>query len=254
MDYLTAEQAAKIMSEPLPTFYRKARQGIYPNKKVKGKLQFPRQAIEAHARILQSGEDTLTFARATNADIWSRIEYNTTIYGEEDMITYQRALQWRAANSDICMSIYDAGRMVGGVTIMPVDEPIILALAHDEMREKDIPLSAIRKWSERNLSAYIPTISIIKSGKPRRDTKVAAFLLRNTIRWAISLHLQHDIKNWYAVGTTPEGQAISEALGFQVFLSLEGGERKAYKLDNLRQGSQMLKHFVERVERGDIAL
>ena len=248
MDVLTAEQASKLLGISLSTFYRGVKEGIYPSVKDGRGRKFPRAAIEASRLVQQNATEGLSFRRATNADIWRRWERNMKIYGEEDMVSYQRALEWRTRNPDICMSAYDTGEMYGGVVIMPIDEPVILSLARDEIREKDIPLASIHAWSDKGLSSYVPTISIIPSGDHERDARRAAFLIKNTVRWAISLHLQHDIKNWYTIGTTPEGRAISEALGFQEFLSLENGERKAYRLNAIEQGSTMLKRFIARLE------
>jgi predicted DNA-binding transcriptional regulator AlpA len=254
-DLLTAEQAMTLLGKKKSTFYQEAKEGIYPSVTVKGKKLFPRTAIEAHAQLLRTEKaEKMTFDRTTNADVWQMIQHNINIYGPEDMVSYQRALEWRAINNDIGMSGRENGALFGTATIMAVDEPFLMALARDEIRESDIPLSAFRKWSEPDLSAYVATISIIHSGDAEKDAERAAFLIKNTIRWAITLHLQHDIKRWFTIGVTPEGQELSKALGFKEFLSLENGQRRAYRLDDLRQGSHLLRHFIEKVDNGEIAL
>lgn len=253
--FLTAREAMALLKKEKSAFYENAKQGIYPSIKVKGKLLFPREAIEALASVEGPSEfEGLRFGRATNADMWERRQHNLQIYQPDDMITYRRALEWRQQNDDICMSLYDNNVMCGGVTAMPVDEPVILALCHDEIRERDIPLSAIHKWTDKRLSVYFPTISIIQSGNPHVDAKRGAFLIRGAIRWCVTLHVQHDIASWYGIGVTPEGQAILEALGFQCFLTLDNGERKSYKLDSLKNGSYMLRNILTKVEDGDVSL
>jgi hypothetical protein len=243
--YMSAAQAAQLLREPLPTFYRKARGGAYPSQKVKGKLQFPREAIEAHARLLRSQwVAKATFEPSTNSDLWFRCKLGEEIYGSDDEISYELALRWNAINDEIFMSAKKEGEMIGCSTIMPLDESIILKLSEDSIREKDIPLATIHKWTDRQLSAYIPTIAIFSTGNRRMDVERGIYVIRNTIRWAVSLQSRFDIKNWYGIGVTPEGQEILEALGFQEFLSLENGERKAYKLEDLNQGSPMLRQFL----------
>jgi len=251
---LTAREAMALLKKEKSAFYENAKQGVYPSVRVKGRLLFPREAIEALIAVDEPEDAGLRFVRSTNADIWERHQRNLQVYGPEDMITYRRALEWVARNDDICMSVYDGDKQVGGVTIMPVDEPVILAICRDEIREADLPLTAIRKWSDSNLSVYFPTISIIPSGDKQLDARRGSFLIKHSIRWAISLHIQHDIKNWYGVGVTPEGQAILESLGFQEFLSLEDGERKSYKLDSLKNGSSMLRALLSKFEDSSVAL
>lgn len=253
-DLLTAKEAMAMLKKEKSAFYEGAKQGVYPSVKVKGRLLFPREAIEVLASLEAPEESGLHFQRATNADIWERSQRNLKIYGPEDMISYQRALEWRKQNGDICMSVYDGPVMCGGVVVMPVDEPVILALCHDEMRERDIPLSAIRKWTDKQLSVYLPTISIIPSGDARLDAKRGAFLIKSAIRWCVSLHVQYDVKNWYGIGVTPEGQAILEALGFQCFLTMEDGERKSYKLESLKNGSHILRSLLIKIEDGNMPL
>ncbi len=115
------------------------------------------------------------------------------------------------------------------------------------------PASVDLLFPERVL-ANILTIAIIKSGDAALDAKRGAFLIKNTIRWAISLQLQHNIKNWYGIGVTPKGQALLETLGFKLVLSVQDGTRKTYRLDNLMQRSHMLNAFLSRVDRGEVHL
>jgi hypothetical protein len=79
------------------------------------------------------------------------------------------------------------------------------------------------------------------------------FLLRHTIKWAVTLSHQYDIKKWYGVGTTPVGQTILEGLGFKEIVSLEEGDRKGYALSNL-QNSKLINQFITEMENQDLLL
>jgi hypothetical protein len=46
---------------------------------------------------------------------------------------------------------------------------------------------------------------------------------------------QFNIKNWYSIGATKEGQNILEELGFTEIASLYNGKRKGYSLDSIRK-------------------
>lgn len=251
-EYLTAEQATELLKQKKSTFYRDVKRGIYPFTRIKGRLYFPRKALEIHMqRNIKAIEPKIerTFSKATNAEIWERTEASIRIYGEDDEITYAIALDWLDRNDEIFMSARENGKAYGGSTIIPIDEPVILQLMHDKIRDKDIPLDSIRKWTDKNLSVNIPSLELNEhTGKKRLDRERAAFLLKSTIRWALNLHITYNIKNWYSVGVTPEGQAILEALGFKEFVSLENGERKSYKLGSLSQGSLLLKQFIRDIE------
>ncbi|HEX6479103.1 MAG TPA: hypothetical protein VF043_09685, partial [Ktedonobacteraceae bacterium] len=110
-----------------------------------------------------------------------------------------------------------------------------------------------KKWTDPRLSVYIASIAVEASGDINLDRERGVFLLRHTIKWAIALSHQYDIKNWYGVGATPVGQTILEALGFKEVVSLEEGDRKAYMLANLHN-SKLINKFMAEMESQDLIL
>src|SRR6266571_5540915 len=257
--YISAKEAAKLLDLPTTTFYREVEAGNIPYRLEKGRkrgMVFPKEAIELHAHMKKKSKRKPVhhaFTRATNADIWAAVENARRIYGEEDIIPYKKVLEWREINDEMTMSIKEDGEFVGCTTMMPLDERIIHNLIYDKIRERNIPNSAIKKWTEPRLSVYIASIAVEESGDIDVDRERGMFLLRHTIKWAITLSHQYDIKNWYAVGTTPIGQEILEKLGFKEIVSLEGGCRKGYILDNLRN-SKLINHFIAEMENQDFLL
>lgn len=249
---ITAEEAMKMLQETKSTFYRKVKAGIYPYERVKGKMMFPREAVEVHVQQLTQEPEPLRFVRSTNADLWQRIQTSRKVYGDEDYVPYARVLEWQAINQDIFMSLKDGEKLVGAATIMPMDEEVILALARDEIRERDIPLHAIHKWSDPHISIYIPTIAVTSTGDRETDILYGERLIKETVRWAITLQLQHNIKNWYGIGVTPQGQKLLEHLGFTEVLSVENGARKTYRLDSFEQGTRTLASFYAKLKRQEI--
>jgi hypothetical protein len=142
------------------------------------------------------------------------------------------------------MNVKKGNEILGWVTFLPLDEEIIIELLHNRIREKDIPLRSIKKWTDNQLSVYIPIIEVIPSDNPEQDREIGAFLLRRTIKWAITLMVQHDIKNWYGIGTSPEGQAILEALGFKLLVDLDEGKRKSYILESKTEPVRLISMFL----------
>jgi hypothetical protein len=135
------------------------------------------------------------------------------------------------------------------VTFLPLDEEITLALLRDNMRERDIPDQAIRQWTDQQISVYIAGIATTPSGNQQLNSLYGRFLLRHAIKWGIVLTAQYDIKNWYGIGVTPEGQQILNALGFQEILSLEGGTRKGYILNSATtQPTRLVRRYFGNME------
>jgi hypothetical protein len=51
---------------------------------------------------------------------------------------------------------------------------------------------------------------------------------------------QFNIKNWYSIGATKEGQHLLEELGFTEIASLHNGERKGYYLDSIKKATSLI--------------
>jgi hypothetical protein len=166
------------------------------------------------------------------------------IYGDENVVSFARLLEWKRINSDIFMSIKERGERVGGITFLPLAESTIQALIDKKIKERNIPDWAIRKWTDPQLSVYIPNISINPSGNPRLDTERGTFLIRQAIRWAISLSKEYDIKNWYGIAATEMGEKLLQHLGFKL---IEGKE-KAYILEGIGTFTGLIGNFLKRAE------
>jgi hypothetical protein len=257
--YIEAKEAMKVLDMPSTTFYREVEAGSIPHTLTKGKkrgMLFPKEAIELHAQMRKRSKRKPVhhaFTRATNADIWTAIENSRRIYGEDDIIPYRKVLEWREINEEMTMSIKEDGQFVGCSTFIPLDERIIPDLIYDKIREHNIPNWAIKKWTDPKLSVYMASIAIISSGDINLDRERGMFLLRHTIKWAIMLSHQYDIKNWYGIGVTPVGQTILEELGFKEVVSLEDGERKGYIQNNLHK-SKLINKFIAEMEHHDYLL
>lgn len=247
--YYTAEEAMKILNMPKSTFYKEVEAGNIPSFIEKGRtrgMKFPKEAIDVHARmLLQESEMQRTFERATNADIWTAIEHDRELYGEDDIISYKRALEWRKVNNEIFMMMKDGGEISGAVTFMPLEESTITSLLKDKIRERNIPDWAIRKWTDSELSVYIPTISIFPSGNKAVDRSRGRSILRFALRWAVSLNKQYDIKNWYAIAATEEGKELLEKLNFKRI----DNTRDGYLLKDMNDVIPTIQKFIEQTEQ-----
>ena len=221
--------------------YEQAESGRIPYTLPKGRakrgMQFPADAIRTLARRRRQEQVAArvaryTFVSSTIADVYSAVKNAQCVYGEADSISFERALQWRDQNPDISMSVKDGRQLAGMVTLLPLDQEVILALLSDTIRERDIPDAAIWRWTDTELSVYIAGIAIVPSDTMEQDAQRGRFLLDHTLHWAITLASLYDIKNWYGIGVSPQGQNLLEHLGFHEIMSLEHGERKGYVLES----------------------
>lgn len=204
-----------------------------------------KEAIDTHVRMQEREKDVpRTFTKATNSDLWNAIEYDRELYGEADIISYRRALEWKALNEDVFMMLKEGNELAGTVTFIPLDESIIRALVNDKIRERNIPDWAIRAWTDPNLSVYIPTISIFPTGSDKKDKDRGRSLLCYTIRWALALNRMYDIKNWYAIATTEAGLKLVQELGF----TSVKGTREGYVLYDMEGAVPAIKKILKKME------
>jgi len=187
----------------------------------------------------------LTFGPTTNSELWASYQNHLKIYDVEDVVTYDRLLEWREANHAIFMGAREGNKRAGGVTFLPLAEDTIKSLIDGKMREQDIPPWAIRKWSEKELTVYIPSISITHTGDKQRDKERGHFVIKNAIRWAFALDRRYDITKWYAIAATSEGEKLVTHLGFA---KIEG-ERNAYLLTDIRNAAHPIRSFIEMLEQ-----
>ncbi len=243
-----AKEAMNILKLPSTTFYRKVKEGAIPYRGRKPNMRFPKGAIHAIAELKAEKKevDKLTFKRATVAAIWDRRDTTEQPDNNEDTVPFKTVLAWRERNKDIYMQVSEGKNTLGWTAFLPLEEQIVLELIENKRQEKDIPPEAIRKWSAEQISVYIFTLEVLPSSDEIRDIEVAAFLIRKTIKWALTLKERYDIKNWYAVAPNRQSQAILTALGFKEISSSDGGKKKVYKLETMVRPAKLLKNFLRK--------
>lgn len=250
--YYDAKEAMKILDKPTTSFYREVREGKIPHVGKRPHMRFPKEAIDALAEVgIEEVEEKLIFEQSTIADAWTKQEITRQPYSDDDAVPFKTVLEWRKRNNGISMHVRDSSRLVGWVTFLPLDESIIQALIEDKLREKDIPPQAVRKWTDKRVSVYIPIIEVVPSGNKQKDKDRGIFLIRHTIKWGLTLTIQHDIKNWYGIGTSTEGQAILEAVGFEQINNLYDGERRGYILTSITKPAKLVSHYLKMMEAQD---
>jgi predicted DNA-binding transcriptional regulator AlpA len=247
--YYKPEEVMRLLGISKATLNRRAEDGIIPSELEEGKKRgrkYPKEAIDAHVKLLKpKDKPKLTFGPTTNNELWASYQNHFRLYEPEDIVTYDRLLEWHEANEDIFMSAREGSKRIAGVTIMPLAEDVIKSLVDGKIREQNIEPWAIRKWSDRNLTVYIPSISIHHTGDKQKDKERGHFIIRSAIRWATSLDKHYDIKKWYAIAATPEGEKLVQHLGFEKI----AGKRDAYLLTDLKKAARPIRSFIDAMEQ-----
>ncbi len=254
-EYYTAEEAMRVLRRTKTMFYTQVNNGEIPYEIDPGRKRgkrFPKSAINILAKMgttemPQAGKEPLSLTPQTIAELWQGMKITRQLYGPEDEVPFETLMQWRAVNSDIYMSLKEGNKLIGAITFLPVDEKVAIAIVNGQLKEKDIPSHAVRKWTENSLTVYIPTIEVLPSGSFRRDRERGTYLLRHTIKWAVLLAMQHDIKNWYAVGATEDGRNILETLGFRAITTLED-DKKGYILGTKKEPVRLIGMYLREIE------
>lgn len=255
-EYYSLEDVMKLLAKSRSTVLREAKSGLIPSEIEEGKTKgrrYPKQAIDALVEIQKKKQktklDKYAFSYSTPNDLWAEVSIGRELYGDDDIVPFKQLLEWRDINDEIFMSLKDNGKVAAYCSFMPVDESVILPLVEDKIREHDIPLHAIRQWTDPQLSVYAASITVKPTGDTGTDTEIGSLILRHALKWALSLHRQCDIKNWYAIGATHAGQELLEDIGFSEYISLNNGERKGYTLDNIEKPAKTVYRLLSNASR-----
>lgn len=260
--YYTKEEVMQLLNKPSTTFYREVNAGIIPSELEEGRergRKFPKEAIDAYIETLQHGDrERLKFVLSSNSDLWARVQNSKKIYGENDSVSYRKILHWKETNKNIFMSVKVEDRFVGGVTLMPLAETTIHALINNKILEKDIPLASIRDWDAPEISMYLSNIAIVACGNKRIDKARGRFLIRETLKWALSLRQRYDIKNCYGIAVTSENEKILQHLGFTAIddqiaktigFRLIKNHRPGFVLEESEVSSKLLRAFESKLSQ-----
>jgi hypothetical protein len=256
-EYYTAQEAIERLKMARSSFFKEVDEGLIPFELDVGRQRgrrYPKEAIDTLAeRTLVKKKNKelppLVFSPSSPADTWSEVQIGIEIYGDDDIVPYKTLLEWRDINDAIQMSMKERGQVVGYSSLMPIDERIMRPLIRDEIREREIPLDAIKQWTDHKITVYVSSLTVRPTKDKGLDSARGRFLIRETIRWALKLNQQYDIKNWYGIGATPEGQHLFEALGFQEIASVHDGERKGYYLEDIEQSAVLIKKLMDELKR-----
>jgi len=255
-DYYTLEEVMNLLNKSKSTVIREANAGEIPSVLEPGKKRgrlYPKKAIdilvERQKKRGRGKPPKIVFSYSTISNMWEEVEIGRELYGDDDIVPYETLLDWHDINEEIFMSLKEEGRVIAYSNLMPLEERILLPLLEDKIRERDIPLDAIKQWTDPRLSVYVASVTVKPTGDEITDKNRGLMILRHTLKWALTIQRQYDIKNWYGIGATKEGQKLFEALGFQEIFSLYKGERKGYKLGNsITPSASILNKMLEKEE------
>jgi hypothetical protein len=260
MDYYTAEEAMKKLNKPRSTFFREVEDRKIPYELEEGRKRgrkYPKEAIDILARrqktkLRRSEPPYLIFSPSQPADLWMQGQIAKGIYGTSNVLSYEELLERFEKNESMFMSVREMGRVVGYAAIQPLEEGVILSVLRGEIQERNIPLSAIQPWTDRTPFVLL-TATIKKSEEPTRTRVIGSFMIRNTLKWMLSLQQEHRIKRWYVLSSTKSGQRVLERLGFHELTAFDDGKRKGYVLEDLSRQTGLIARMAKSLARQEAA-
>ncbi len=257
-NYYELEDLIRLLKKSRSTIIREVNAGKIPSEGEKRSRKYPKEAIDAIIELEEqkrskAKEPELVFSPSTPNDTWQEVAIGRQLYGDDDIVPYKTLLEWGSINDEMYMSLKLKNKVVGYSSLMPLDENVLLSLVNDKIRERDIPSTAIKQWTDPDISVYVCSVTVKPTDNPGRDSERAAIIIKNTIKWALSLDRQVKIKNWYGIGATKEGQHLFEALGFTEITSLYDGERKGYYIDNINQPVSLINKIMKQIEKEPVA-
>lgn len=258
--YYTLGEVMQKLGKSRSTVLREAKVGLIPSELQEGKTKgrrYPKAAIDALFEIKQAKEKDrqapkFVYSPSTPNDLWAEVRIGTQLYGEDDIVPFKKLLEWGEINDEMFMSLKENGRVIAYSSLMPLEEEVILSLLEDKIRERDIPNSAIKQWTDPRLSVYIASATANPTEDKEVDTKRGLMIIRHILKWALSLDRQFHIVSWYGIGATKEGQTLFEELGFREIISLYNGERKGYKTQDIKQPTRLITMLTNAMNLPDV--
>lgn len=257
-EYYGLEDVMKKLHKSKSTVLREAKAGLIPSELEKGKLKgrrYPKSAIDVLAeldseKIAKKKKPHFEFSLSTPSDLWAELMLRQKLFGEKDVVSsYKRLMQWRISNEEIFASIKEDGQLVAFSSLVPLGEVIIRELIEGKITEIDIPLSAIKQWTEPQLSVYIVSF-VAQPDSDKEKTRYRGMqLIRNTVKWALDIHNQYNIKDWYTISADKEGQKLLKRLGFTEIGGASDGEKKGYYLKDSAKPTRFVSMFLKEAER-----
>lgn len=256
-EYYGLEDVMKKLHKSKSTVLREAKSGLIPSELEKGKLKgrrYPKSAIDVLAdldseKIAKKKKPHFEFSLSTPNDLWSELKLRQKLFGKTDVASsYKQLMQWRISNDEIFASIKEDGQLVAFVSLLPLEEVIVRELIEGKIKETDIPLSAIKQWTEPQLSVYVLNF-VVEPDSDREKTRYRGMqLIRSTIKWALDIHDEYDIKDWYCISASKEGQTLLKRLGFNEIATLSDGEKKCYSLKDSAKPTRLVSMFLKEEE------
>ena len=249
--YYELEDLISLLKKSRSTIIRDTNTGKIPSEGEKRNRKYPKEAIDALVEIEKrrskdQNKKNFIFSSSSPNDSWQEVQIGRELYGEDDIVPYKKLLEWGEINDDMYRSLKINSKVAGYSSLMPVDEAVIISLVKDEIRERDIPDDAIKQWTDPQISVYVASVTVKPTGKAGIDSERAGIIIANTVKWALAIDRQASIKNWYSIGATEDGQNLLEKLGFKEIISLYGGERKGYFLDDISAPSRFISRIMTR--------
>lgn len=248
--YYTAAQARKVLGldeQAFQYWIRKGRirktmlpgraQGVY------SKREIDEMATQIITTILADQPETIQFRKATIDDLEAEYELAYLIFGKgAHTIEVRRGFMLQ--NPDITYHLYDSGRLVASIQIIPFKHEIVEGFINGQIRGWEIDPETVEQFTpNKPLECIIMEMMTTPTVPPKQRGVYGAQLLRGLSR-VLTTWGEHGIiiNKMYATSSTHTGIHIINTAGFHPIKDL-GRERIAFELDVETSDAKIVRNY-----------
>jgi hypothetical protein len=225
---ITAKEARKILGVTDDKFQymvrsRQINKVMLPGRKygMYSEAEVNRLSAAINATIEQYVKNTSVFEKATKADLPEI--YDLCAKNMPRVSPLETLIAWYNRNPEAFYTLRDNGIVVAYACIFPVNYNWLERVLKDEIRMGDVPLEEIYPFTpDRPTNVYIRDLIVDKHKDIQTRKHYAQHLLFGLIDVLNNMGRRGiNIKVFYAMATTPEGNNICKGLHFRAMTELE---------------------------------
>jgi hypothetical protein len=254
--YYTSREAQQYLGMNVGSFYYLVETGkikrLTPPGKKRGfysKHQIEKLAKERLNRMLDEGEPGAIFMKTTLDDIYEECELATLMlngYAPYGVPTYKAWLDKNPATNFI---VRDQGRIVAFIIVIPVKQRTIKRWINGEIREWEIsPEDVLTYIPESSMECIVMSMATTSDVDSLKRREYGLRLIRGFLNFLHDLAKRGImITRFYAISTTPEGNAILRQAKFEERGSLD--KRIVFELNTISSQARLAKAYRAALKR-----
>jgi len=253
--YYTAAEARRVLGVDESTFQYWGKEGritrvILPGRKqpVYSKKEINDLAHEIEATVIMERAKGPEFRRATVDDLEEENQLAQLVFGRAAGVMPRKA--YLEKNPEIDYHLYDHGKLVSYLTILPLKKEALTRFMRGEIRGWQINLDDIEQFEPgKPVECIIMDMVTTPLAQPIKRSEYGRLLIVNFLRTLQNWGEQGiEITKIHAIGGTSAGQHILRSANFKEVGQVNTG-RFAFELDILNSDARLLRSYQEAIKK-----